>query len=189
MTSTPLLTDGTVTLRAVEPDDIDTILAWENDTREWTSATTAAPFSRRNIEEYVLTYDADIFAARQLRLMIDTAEGTVGAADLFDFDPINRRAGIGVVTDRGSRRRGYASRAVEIMARYCAERIGIHQLWAVASVENTASRRLLEGTGFVAGGRLHSWLREGERYIDAYIYQRLLQAPHTSDCKPPRAPR
>lgn len=176
MTGQPLFTDGTVTLRAVEPDDIDALLAWENDSREWASATTAAPFSRHNIEEYVLSYDADIFASRQLRLMIDTNAGdrAVGAVDLFDFDPVSRRAGIGIVIDRRFRRRGYAVAALAVLARYCRVRLGMHQLWAIVQAGNAPSRAMLAAAGYTTSGRLRSWIRNDKTYDDAYVCQRLL---------------
>ncbi|MCM1029317.1 MAG: GNAT family N-acetyltransferase [Pseudoflavonifractor sp.] len=170
----PLLSDGIVTLRAPEPTDIDAILAWENDTREWASAATAAPYSRRNIEDYVLTYDPDIFSARQMRFIIEVEREAIGAIDLYDFDPINRRAGMGIVVDPRARRRGYALRAHSLMATYAATHVGIHQLWAIASAANTPSRRMLAAAGYATAGHLRSWLRCGESYTDAYIYQQLL---------------
>lgn len=173
-TDTPLLSDGTLSLRALEPGDIDTIFEWENDTRLWTSATTAAPFSRRNIEDYVLTYDADIFSAKQLRLMVCVDGVTVGAADLFDFDPVNRRAGIGLVIGEPFRRRGYALRALALLSRYCRERIGMHQLWALVGADNAPSRAMLTAAGYEISGRMRSWLRTGTSYGDAYFYQLLL---------------
>ena len=172
--SPDLLSDGVVALRAPEPHDIDIMLRWENDSTAWTSATTAAPFSRRNIEDYVMTYDPDIFSARQLRLIIETAGRPVGAVDLFEFDPLNRRAGMGIVVDPDERRSGIARRALNLLAIYGASRIGLHQIWAMAAADNEASGALLASAGYVISGRLRSWLRRGESYIDAYIYQRLL---------------
>ncbi len=174
MTSADLLSDGLVTLRPPEPYDIEIILGWENDTRAWTSATTAAPFSRRNIEEYVMTYDPDIFASRQLRLIVETEGRAMGAIDLFDFDPVNRRAGLGIVIDAEARRRGLALRALTLMARYGRERIGLHQIWALVAADNDPSRALFARAGYAIAGRLRSWLRRGESYSDAYIYQLLL---------------
>ena len=58
-------------LRAPEPSDIDIIFRWENDTTIWHLGNTLAPYSRFAIEQFVLNTDNDIFAAKQLRLMID----------------------------------------------------------------------------------------------------------------------
>jgi len=66
-----LLTGPTLKLRAVEPADVDLLLEWENDTSIWNVSNTLTPFSRFEIEEYVLNAKRDIFSARQLRLMID----------------------------------------------------------------------------------------------------------------------
>lgn len=172
--SPDLLTDGIVTLRPPEPYDIDTILRWENDTVAWTSATTAAPFSRRNIEDYIVTYDPDIFATRQLRLIIEHEGKAVGAVDLFDFDPVNRRAGMGIVIDPSQRRKGLARRALTLLSSYGASRIGLHQIWAMAAADNLASRAMLLSSGYAVAGRFRSWLRRGESYEDAYLYQQLL---------------
>ena len=38
-----LLSNDTVTLRALEPTDLDTLYRWENDTALWTVSDTAAP--------------------------------------------------------------------------------------------------------------------------------------------------
>ncbi len=67
--------------------------------------------------------------SRQLRLMIVDHGHTAGAIDLFEFDPVNRRAGIGIVIDPSMRGRGIATGAIALFARLCGERLGIHQLW------------------------------------------------------------
>ena len=169
-----LLSDGIIQLRALEPSDIDTLLRWENDSRAWASSTTAAPFSRHIIEQYVLAYDTDVFASRQLRLMIVDHGHTAGAIDLFEFDPVNRRAGIGIVIDPSMRGRGIATGAIALFARLCGERLGIHQLWAISAVSNTPARHMLETARFAIAGRLKSWIRQGSSYVDAYFYHLIL---------------
>ena len=108
------LHDGAIMLRCPEPYDLDIIYSWENDTELWTEGSANAPFTRKIIEEYIDNYNPDIYSARQLRLMIvkiDTME-TIGAADLYEFDPHNRRAGVGIIIDRRFQRMGYGARAV-----------------------------------------------------------------------------
>ncbi len=169
-----LLSNGHLTLRALETSDIDRILEWENDTRAWTTTSTAAPYSRRIIEEYVMTYDTDIFASRQLRLMIDEGATTVGTIDLYEFDPISRRAGLGIVIDTQFRGRGLGAEAIGILVRYCSYRLGLHQIWAIVSENNPASRQMLETAGFKISGRMKSWIRVGSGYEDAYFFQLII---------------
>ena len=98
MNGVALLTDGQIRLRALEPQDIDITLEWENDSTLWHLGDTRAPFSRRQIEEYIMTYDGDIFSAGQLRLMIvDNNDRPLGAIDMYNFDPIYRLVAIGIL--------------------------------------------------------------------------------------------
>lgn len=174
-----MLTDGTISLRALEPIDVDTLYRWENDPAVWGVGLTLAPYSRKQLWDYVNNYDSDIYAARQLRLMIDliNAEGmtqTIGTLDLYDFDPANSRCGVGILIDSDARRHGYGLRALNLAADYCRGRLSLHQLYCIVGEENAASRRLFEKAGFRISGRLKSWLMSGNSYSDAYICQKFL---------------
>ena len=89
-----LLRNDIIALRALEPTDLDTLYRWENDSRLWYASDTVAPYSRAALWQYLENYTADIYAQRQLRLMIvrsddDTPLGTI---DYLNFDPLNNRA-------------------------------------------------------------------------------------------------
>lgn len=170
------LTDDKITLRALEPTDIDVMYRWENDAELWRYGSTVAPFSRKQLWEYIAGYDADIYSARQLRLMIVENETghAVGALDLTDYDPVNQRASLGIFIDKRKHRLGYASRAIALASDYCAERIGMHQLWAIVPADNIPSRSLFSSTGFKITGKLQSWLKTRTSYCDAYIYQKFI---------------
>lgn len=172
-----MMTDGTITLRAPEPSDVDAMFRWENDRTIWPDGRSRAPLSRHRLWQYVESYSADPLAEGELRLMIaDNCTGeAVGCVDLYDVDAVNRRAGIGIVIDPAWRGRGYALKTLALIADYCRNDLGLHQLWAVAGAANEASRTLFERGGFTVAGRLRSWIRiSGTSYGDAYIYQRLL---------------
>ncbi|MBA7522215.1 hypothetical protein ES705_14333 [subsurface metagenome] len=90
-----------INLRALEAEDIGLLYEWENDKRIWQVSNTITPFSKFILQKYLDNSHMDIYQAKQLRLMIDLAEGdskrTVGAIDLFDFDPFHLRAGVGIL--------------------------------------------------------------------------------------------
>ena len=110
----------TTRLRALEPGDIELMYAWENDTEIWGVSGTLAPFSRHTLERFIEGQQFDIFQTRQQRLIIETPEGLpVGALDLFDLDPVNLRAGVGIlIHDTAQRGKGYAADAVETVCSY-----------------------------------------------------------------------
>ena len=92
-----ILETGAIRLRALEPEDIDVLYKWENDTRIWKMSNTVAPFSKYVLRRFVEDQKYDIYETKQLRMIIESrADGrAVGAIDLFEIDPTNRRAGGG----------------------------------------------------------------------------------------------
>lgn len=169
----------TIRLRAVEPADTDLLYTWENDCGIWSVSGTTAPFSREQMRRFIeRQQDADIFCG-QLRLMIETREQparTVGAIDLFEFDPINSRVGVGIlVYELSDRCRGYASDAVETLCRYIRERLHLHQVWCNVGADNEASLKLFGKAGFCESGRKRDWQWRPEGYCDEILLQKILE--------------
>ena len=127
----------TTRLRALEPGDIELMYAWENDTEIWGVSGTLAPFSRHTLERFIEEQQFDIFQTRQQRLIIETPEGLpVGALDLFDLDPVNLRAGVGIlIHDTAQRGKGYAADAVETVCSYARDMLHLHQYGAASKPE------------------------------------------------------
>lgn len=171
-----MLTEGTITLRAPEPSDVNAMYLWENDPTIWIDGALRAPMQLKMLHDFVDSYNPDPAVAGQLRLIVtvNSTAAAVGCIDLYEYDSVNRRSGLGIVIDPAHQRCGYGHRAVELMARYCREMLGLHQLWSIAARENEASIRLFTGCGFSTCGSLRSWIRVADRYTDALMFQRLL---------------
>jgi ribosomal protein S18 acetylase RimI-like enzyme len=93
----------------------------------------------------------------------DFGDERVGFIDIFDFDPANSTAGVGVlICDEGDRRRGYASEAVEILCRYAKNVLKIRQLWCTVAADNFSSAALFRGKDFVMDERMGLRSRVGE---------------------------
>jgi len=171
-----LLTGNLIRLRALEPADVDLLYQWENDTSVWKLSNTLAPFSRFQLEEFVINGASDIFASRQLRLMIDQISGqeqpeAVGTVDLFDFDPYHHRAGIGILIRKQHRQKGFASEAIQLLTQYSFETLCLHQLFCNISQDNTASIKLFEKHGFIRCGIKKDWNYNNQRWDDECMYQ------------------
>lgn len=170
--------EGKITrLRAVEPEDIDRMYRWENDYDIWLVSGTTAPFSRQQMQRFVeRQQDADIFSG-QLRLIVETLSDAkaVGAIDLFEFDPINSRVGLGIlVYELSDRGKGYAADAVETLCRYIRDRLHLHQVWCNVGTDNEASLRLFRRAGFIPSGVKRDWQRRPEGYCDEVFLQKIL---------------
>lgn len=166
-------------LRALEPQDVDVLYSWENDTALWRVSGTMAPFSRHSLMRFIEEQQYDIYASRQQRFVIeadvDGEARAVGAIDLFDFDPQNLRAGVGVVVSAEHRERGYAKDALNILERYAKDVLHLHQLWCGIGADNQASIRLFQGAGFVECGRRREWILTADGAIDEILMQKILR--------------
>jgi diamine N-acetyltransferase len=169
------LQDEKITLRALEPEDIDLLFEWENKEEIWTISHTIAPFSKHILALYIQNSDKDLYESKQLRMMMDTKSGsTVGAIDLFDFDPFHSRIGIGILVHKEEdRSKGYATSALNLMIRYCFEKLNLHQIYANILSDNLLSMKLFLKAGFVPAGTKREWIREDGCWKDEHMLQLL----------------
>ncbi len=176
----PFLKNELITLRALEPDDIDLLYTWENSEEIWTVSHTLAPFSKHTLALYIQQADKDIYESKQLRMMIENSEGTtVGSIDLFDFDPFHSRVGIGILVYRPEdRSKGVATAALNLMIRYCFEKLNLHQIYANILTDNDISMKLFLKAGFVLAGSKKEWIREGGMWKDENLLQLISTSSH-----------
>lgn len=64
-----------IRLRAPEPEDLEVMFRFENATDVWEMSNTTGPYSRFQLKQYIEQTQNDLFADRQLRLMIETGTG------------------------------------------------------------------------------------------------------------------
>ena len=105
--------------------------------------------------------------------MIDTTDGkTIGAIDLFDFDPYHLRVGIGLlIHKKDDRSKGYASAALELLIGYCFKKLKMHQLYANIGIGNQISISLFEKYGFIICGTKKDWNRTETGWEDELTLQ------------------
>lgn len=172
-----------ITLRAVEPGDIELLYRWENDTDNWRVSNTQTPFSRHVLEQYIVSAHEDIYTSKQLRLMIDTNPDPqsageqircVGCIDLFDFDPNNMRVGLGIlVAEKDDRKKGYASEAIRLLVEYCFTTLNMKQVYCNITIDNEPSILLFQKHGFQITGIKKMWVREGSLFKDELLLQKI----------------
>lgn len=167
---------GNIHLRALEPDDIDLLFEWENDTSLWELSNVKQPYSKQVLAQYMKDATKDIYEQKQVRLIVENLEGkAVGAVDLFEFDPYHQRACVGILIHQsGDQRKGYAHDALCAMEDYCINTLGIRQLYANISEENTASIHLFEKLGYTVSGIKKQWLRTPRGWANEWLMQKFL---------------
>ena len=170
-----LLRGQNIHLRALEPSDVEPMYRWENDPAVWGVSGTVAPFSREILRAFIEQQQYDIWRTHQLRLVIARNDDAtaVGAVDLFDFDPLNRRAGVGVLVADGERGRGYASEALALLVEYARDVLMLNQLYCDIDTDNVACRALCSGCEFEECGVRRRWRLASDGWRDVVMMQRL----------------
>ena len=163
-------------LRALEPDDLEFLYALENDSDIWGVSDTLAPVSRHALREYLDHASADFYVVRQLRLIVSTTVGSpaVGVVDLFDYDPLHQRAGVGITILAQERQHGYARQALELLKSHARTVLRLHQIYATVGASNPPSMKLFAAAGFRQVGTRQAWLRTTTGWQDAVEWQCLL---------------
>jgi diamine N-acetyltransferase len=162
-----------ISLRALEPADADLLYRWENDQSVWHISNTIAPYSRFDIDQYILN-SGDIFTSKQLRLMIimnEDPEETVGAIDLFDFHPLHKRAEVGILVYESYRGKGYAAEAIELLKDYAFNTLNLHQLYCHVPTDKEININLFTKVGFTISGTRKQWRWRKDHWADEYLMQ------------------
>ena len=161
-------------LRALEPEDLELMYGWENDMQIWRVSGTVAPFSRHVLSRLIEEQQFDIYATRQMRLVIEHDRQAVGAVDLFEFDPHNRRAGVGIIVDSQHRAQGLGHDALKALEQYARQTLHLHQLWCSVTIDNEASLKLFRKAGYVECGLRREWILTSDGALDEILMQKIL---------------
>ena len=164
--------NDTIALRCAEPEDAKQIFRWENDRDIWRVSGTHVPYSRFQIEQFLLGNN-DLASQKQLRLMIDLNETgeSIGCIDIFDYDTFNQRAGLGILIDQAHRQQGFAKAALALCVEYLFHDVLLHQVYCSIDETNTESQQLFLGQGFELCGKQKEWIKTKNGYLDVFEYQ------------------
>ena len=170
------LTYGKISLRPLEPEDINLLYQWENNMEIWEVSNTKTPYSKYILSEYIKESAKDIYETKQVRLIIQTiGEVPVGAIDLFDFEPYHLRAGVGILIHKTEdQNKGYATDTLAALSRYAFETLGLKQLFANIAADNLKSIYLFEKAGFEKVGVKKNWLKTRNGWKDEILFQKML---------------
>ncbi len=170
-----LLQNTILQLRALEPEDLEVLYKWENDTDVWRFGSAMSPYSKYILRQYITDAQTDIFESKQLRFMITLIQdqSTIGTIDLYNFDALNSRCGIGIYIDPEYRKKGFAKQAINLLQNYVFHFLKINQLYALIPESNKASLQLFNSSGFFKSGVLQQWISDNDKYEDAIIVQKI----------------
>jgi RimJ/RimL family protein N-acetyltransferase len=167
------LTDGVVRLRPPTLDDADPVVALVQASlahlAPWMPWATA-DYDLGAFHEWVTT---SAHRGDRPLLVLDGGGQLLGATGLNQMDPINRRANLGYWLGAGWTGRGFATRAVVLVARWAVERLGLARIDIVMAVGNHPSRAVADRVGAYHEGVQRSALALPGGRHDAHLYSLL----------------
>jgi diamine N-acetyltransferase len=137
----------------------------------WADSDTHNPLSQADLREYVASSTGDIYRDGQLRLMIDEDGSTMGCIDLFDFDPRNRKAAIGMYIAPHARGRGIGTKAVKLIEEYAFGFLKLRMLYAIIATKNTACSTIYKKEGYEPSSILKAWTIEDNAILWQKIHE------------------
>jgi len=153
-----------IILRYLEISDLDNLLKIENDERYWHLAGTQIPFTKEELSNYIENAHAVITEINQLRFVIDVDNQFAGLIDLYEYDSIQKSAGVGIILFDEFQKKGIAQASLNLLIDYCKEELNVIELFARIENDNLKSIILFEKCGFKEIKHLPNYLiKNGER--------------------------
>lgn len=159
--------------RNITSDDIDLIMAWENNPNNWKVSSIIKPYSREQIEEFA-NLNQDIFEHEQMRMIIclNSTNEVIGNIDLFEFEAIHQRVGVGIMIDEIHRKKGYANQSIQLIEEYSKLILGCKNLFCNILTDNPDSIKLFENNDYCRIGIKKNWHKYDGKWYDEYFYQK-----------------
>lgn len=159
-------------LRKIEPTDLPFLYQWENDAAAWSDGSNHNPLSQKDLRDYVEASTGDVYKDGQLRLMIENVHSdkvaqseTIGCVDLFDLDPRNARAAVGIYIAPAYRSQGWGGEVLQEVEKYAFGFLHLRTLYAIVSQTNTASCAIFQKNQYKPSGHLTQWTLEGDAIL------------------------
>ena len=161
-------------LRALEPSDLEMMYDTENDKSLWVYSNTSSPFSKHTLKKFIENSHLDIIEHKQVRLVIFDESNSYGFIDLFDYDQISRRAGVGIIIFEKFRCKGIGSLSLKLIEEHVLEHVPMHQLYANISSNNVESISLFKKNGYNKVGLKKDWVFYNNKFNDELLFQKIL---------------
>lgn len=170
------LSNDYIKLRALEPEDLDLLYSWENQSEFWDSTSTIQPYSRFALKEYISQIAANIYETGQLRLMIVEKENgqTVGTIDLYDFDIHHSRLAVGLFVAPEYQSKAYGTTSLKLIEDYVFNFLKINQIYCYVAKDNHISLKLFRSADYQET-TIKAWIKTDKGFSDVSFFQKIKQ--------------
>jgi len=176
-------TDGVVTVRPYQPEDAAEVYAAVSESQKevphWLADLKglALPDVQEYIASQPATWNDD--RAYNFAILESSSNQIIGGCGLTRINRRHRICDLYYWIRTGATGRGYATRAVILMARFAFDSLGMQRMEIVIEPENLASLRVAEKAGAISEGYLRNRLFNRGEPRDAVIFSLVpMDLPH-----------
>jgi len=147
-----MLTDGALTLRHPTMDDVEAIYEGCQDPEvpKWTNV--PSPYTREHAVQWIERTVEERAGGKSMAFVAELDGVFAASCSLMELDKHPRYGEIGYWVVRPARRKGVASRAVELLREYGETQLGLTRIELLVHEDNVPSRKTAERAGFVETG-------------------------------------
>ena len=177
----PTLQYGRFTLRPPIDGDVNAIYLACQDPLIPRFTTVPTTYTLSHALDYVQRVPASIELQREIPFVIEFGVGEdkefAGVISLHTISVDNHRAEVGYWIDAAMRGKGIAKMAVKMITGYGFDTVGFKRIEAAVDIENAASQKLLDSTGYQREGVLRQRVtRPSGDQIDMVMFSALSQS-------------
>lgn len=100
---------------------------------------------------------------------------TIGCVELYNYDPVNRRAAVGIVVSNEYRHQGYGYSILQALTEFCKTNTSLHQIYADIAAVNETSIHIFQKAGYSCCATMHDWVIRADRFVDTLRFQLILE--------------
>lgn len=166
-----MLKGSTVTLRALEREDLPRLLAFNNDL-EVELAGGGDPPMPQSFARLQAEYDqrASGGGRDDASFAIEADAQMIGICALFNFDHTAQTCELGItIGDKGYWGRGYGREAVRLLVEYAFRYRNFRKVWLRVHGQNVRAQRAYTACGFTEEGRLRAHIYSNGTYDDLVL--------------------
>lgn len=169
------LTNGEISLRLWDSDDIAPLVALVNDTAIDRFTMVPQPYGVEDAKRWLASHGRDRLTGGSIAFaIVDAAEGTLlGSIDLRVPDWQNMVGELGYLVGADARGRGVAPTAARLLSDWGFESVGLERIEIYVEPENEPSQRVAEKAGFNREGLLRSKRTTKQGRSDMYLFARV----------------
>jgi len=147
-----MITDGTITLRSWERDDLSAFTRWFNDPEVTVYLGNAYPCL--NGEQETRFYESSLDDKHRYSIIVNEEDRLIGNCSLMEIDHANRMAEVGIVLgEKDCWSQGYGRRALALLLEIGFCGLGLNRVYLRLAAFNHRGYRCYQAAGFCEEGR------------------------------------